>query len=102
VAWNPPANIDRFDIDRYIIYVPSQNMMNISFSTTIDLTIPNCGVSNNSVQVAAVNGLGCVGPNSSLIQPNLLEIENVSASKGTCNVMLFFTYIPYSEKLWQY
>jgi hypothetical protein len=78
VVWDPPTNIDRSDIDRYIIYVPSRNIMNVSFSTTIDLAVPNCDVGNNSIQVAAVNRLGCVGPNSSLIQ---LEMENVSPSK---------------------
>jgi hypothetical protein len=101
VTWDPPTNIDRFDIDRYIINIPSRNIRNVSLSNTIDLTVPNCRVGNNSIQVAAVNRLGCVGPNSSLIQPNLLEMENVSPSKGTMSCF-FFTYIPYSEKFWQY
>ena len=76
MTWDPPASIGRFDIDRYIIYAPLRNMMNISFSTTIGLTIPNCRVGNNSIQVAAVNRLGCVGPNSSYIQLSLLEIPS--------------------------
>ena len=72
VTWNPPSNIDRFDIDRYIIYIPSRNITDVSFSTTIDLTIPNCRDGDNSIiLVAAMNRLGCVGPNSSPIRPNL-------------------------------
>ena len=53
MTWDPPTNVDIFDIDSYIIYVPSRNMMNVSLSTTIGLIIPNCRVGNNSIQVAA-------------------------------------------------
>ena len=82
MTWDPPADVDRFDIDRYIIYVPSRNMMNVSFSTTIDLDITNCRVGNNSIQVAAMNRLGCIGPTSSLIQPSLMEMRDVKVSSG--------------------
>ena len=75
MTWDPPTNIDRSDIDHYIIYVPSRNIMNISSSNTIDLNITNCRDGNNSIQVAAVNRLGCVGPNSSHIQLNLIFSE---------------------------
>ena len=74
VIWDRPTNVDRFDIDGYIIYVPSRNMIDVSSSTTIDLNIPNCRVGNISIQVAAVNRLGCIGPNSSHIQLSLLEV----------------------------
>ena len=81
VTWDPPANVDRFDIDRYIIYVPSRNIMNVSSLTRIDLTVPDCRVGNNSIQVAAVNRLGCVGPNSSYIQLSLIEMQELSSGK---------------------
>jgi hypothetical protein len=84
VTWDPPDNVDRFDIESYmyIINVPSQNMMNISFSTSIVFALPNCRVGNNSIQVAAVNRFGCVGPNSSLIQLSLLEVPPTQGAES--------------------
>ena len=76
MTWDPPANVGRFDIESYIIYIPSRNIRSVSFSTTIDLTIPNCRDGNNSIQVAAVNRLGCVGPNTSHIPLSLVEMQD--------------------------
>ena len=55
-------------------------MMNVSFSTTKVLTIPNCG-SDDCIQVAAVNHLGCIGQNSSLIKLNLLGMRTTQPCK---------------------
>jgi hypothetical protein len=85
VTWDPPSNSDESDIDQYIVYIPSRNIRDDASSTISTLTLSNCG-EDTSVQVAAMNRFGCVGMNSSLIQ---LEMENVSPSKYTCNVMLF-------------
>ena len=81
VTWNPPTNVEIFDIGSYIIYVPSRNMRSISFSTTIDLIIPNCRVGNNSILVAAVNRFGCIGPNSSHINLNFMEMQDPPSGK---------------------
>jgi hypothetical protein len=87
VQWDPPANSDVSDVDQYIVYVPSRNIRDdISSSTLTTLTLSNCG-EDTSVQVAAVNRIGCVGMNSSEVQPILLDIptapaDNVSATTG--------------------
>ena len=93
VAWSPPANSNGSDINQYIVYVPSRNIRNDIFSSTLStLTVPNCrdGI---GIQVAAVNRFGCVGLNSSKVQPSLLDIptaptENTmtteASSASTC------------------
>ena len=102
MTWDPPPISG---IDHYIVYVPSQNVMNVSL-TRIDVTFPNCRVGNNSIQVAAVNHLGCVGPNSFPIQ---LTLDNMPPTQDdglplgvggneynimcACNVMYFECYI---------
>ena len=56
--------------------------MTVSSSSTLStLTVPNCGVDVH-VQVATVNHIGCVGMNSSEVQPILLDIPTASASNG--------------------
>ena len=80
VQWDPPANSDASDIDQYIVYVPSRNIRDdILSSTLITLTLSSCGV-DVRVQVAAMNRFGCVGMNSSEIQPSPLDdIPNATA-----------------------
>ena len=75
VIWDPPANSDTSDVDQYIVYVPSRNIvMTVSSSSTLTtLTVPNCG-DDIHVQVVAVNRDGCVGMNSSEVQLTLLDI----------------------------
>ena len=80
VTWSPPANSDPSDVDQYIVYVPSRNIRDdISSSTLITLTVPNCG-DDVRIQVAAVNRVGCVGMNSSEVQPSLLDIPAIPAT----------------------
>ena len=83
VTWNHPTNSDASDIDQYIVYVPSQNIRDDTSSSTIStLTVSNCG-DDIRIQVAAVNRIGCVGMNSSGIQPILLDIPTTT-TKGGC------------------
>ena len=80
VVWDPPANSDPSDIGQYIVYVPSRNIgKNISSSTLTTLTIPKCG-DDTRIQVAAVNHVGCVGMNSSEVQPVPLDIPTAPAT----------------------
>ena len=81
VTWNPPANSDASDIDQYIIYIPSQNISDVSSSTLTALTVMNCG-DDIRVQVAAVNRVGCVGMNSSEVQLTLLDIPAGPTDEG--------------------
>ena len=84
VTWNPPANSDTSDIDQYILYVPSRNIGDDTSSSTIStLTVSNCG-DIIRVQVAAVNHIGCVGMNSSEVQPILLDIPASTTTKDGC------------------
>ena len=75
VTWSPLANSDASDIAQYVIYVPLRNIeVTISSVSTITtLSVPNCG-DDVRIQVAAVNRDGCVGMNSSEVQPILLDI----------------------------
>ena len=73
VTWGPPANSDGSDIYQYIIYVPSRNIRDdVSTSTISALRVPNC-IDDICIQVAAVNHFGCVGMNSSEVQPSTLD-----------------------------
>ena len=83
VTWAPPTNVDPSDIDQYIVYIPSQSIkMTVSSSSILStLTVPNCG-DDIRVQVAAVNRDGCIGMNSSEVQPTLLDIPTASTSNG--------------------
>ena len=84
VTWNPPANSDASDIDQYIVYVPSRNIkVYTSSSTILTLSVSNCGDDIIRVQVAAVNRIGCIGMNSSEVQPILLDIP-ATTTKGGC------------------
>ena len=80
VTWDPPANSDASDIAQYIVYVQSQNIS--SSSSSINLTLSNCG-DDVRVQVAAVNHVGCVGMNSSEVQPIQLDTASESGSAST-------------------
>ena len=85
VTWDPPANSDASDIDQYIVYVPSRNIRDDTASSTIstlELTVSNCS-DDIRVQITAVNRIGCVGMNSSEVQPILLDIPATS-TKGGC------------------
>ena len=82
VVWDPPANTAGADIDRYIVYVPSRDISNTVSSTISTLTIWSCG-DDLHVQVAAVNRLGCVGMNSSVVRPILLDIPTEGGSANT-------------------
>ena len=72
VTWDPPANVDVSDIDRYIITVPSRNITENGSSAIIALRIRNCR-GDDAIQVAAVNRFGCVGENSLRTPPSLLD-----------------------------
>ena len=83
VQWNPPANSDLSDISHYIVYVPSRNIREVvDRFTTSTLPVPNCG-DDLRIQVAAVNRIGCVGMNSSAVQPVLLNIPTGRGSTTT-------------------
>ena len=71
MTWDPP---DGSDIDYYMVYVPSQNIMNIEPSAIAVFHIQNCH-DNVSIQVAAVNRFGCIGPNSPEVKPSLLTVN---------------------------
>ena len=88
VLWDPPANSNGSDIDQYRVYVPSRNIMDISSSTLITLSALNCG-DDIRVVVSAVNRIGCIGMNSSEVQPVLLPTaptvptnEGATATEG--------------------
>ena len=81
VTWDPPANSDRSDIDRYIVYVPSRNIADIESSAISVLRILNCR-DDIRIQVAAVNLFGCVGLNSSEVQPSL-SFDTAQTTEGT-------------------
>ena len=77
VTWDPPANSDPSDVDQYIVYVPSRNIRNnVSSSTSMNLTLPNCG-DDIRIQVAAVNRIDCMGMNSSEVS---LDITTAPAT----------------------
>ena len=79
VQWDPPANSDASDIDEDIIYIPSRNIREVSSSTLTTLTVLYCGV-DVRIQVATMNRFGCVGMNSSKVQPSPLDdIPNTTA-----------------------
>jgi hypothetical protein len=83
VQWDPPpANSDVSEIGQYIVYVPSRNIRVVSTSTVSTLTVTNCG-DNVRIQVAAMNHIGCVGLNSSEVQPLLLDIPTVPTEDGS-------------------
>ena len=71
VQWDPPTNAEQSDIDRYIVYVPSRGIVDIESSAISVLRIPNCR-NGIGILVAAVNRIGCMGQNSSEVQPSLL------------------------------
>ena len=77
VEWDPPANSDVSDIGQYIVYVPSRNIRDISFSTISTLIVSNCG-DDIRIQVAAMNRDGCMGMNSSEVQLIRLNIPTVA------------------------
>ena len=80
VTWDSPANTDQSDIDLYIVYVPSRNIISDAERSTISVVrVPNCrdGI---HLQVAAVNR-GCIGPVSSEVQPSLLS-DIIRTTKG--------------------
>ena len=81
VQWDPPANSDPSDIDQYIVYVPSRNIRDVLSFTLTTLTVMNCG-DDIRVQVVAVNLVGCVGMNSSEVQPVLLDIPTGPTDDG--------------------
>ena len=88
VTWDPPANSDASDIDQYRVYIPSRNISdNVSSSTLTTLTLSNCG-DDLRIQVAAVNRVGCVGMNSSEVQPVLLEGGSASTSSKHLKIIL--------------
>ena len=81
VTWDPPANTDQSDIDRYTVNVPSRNIVDNETSAISLVRIPNCH-SDDSIQVAAVNRFGCVGMNSSEVQPSL-SFNRLLTTEGT-------------------
>ena len=81
VTWAPPAGSDESDIDHYIVYVPSRNILINESSTLTVLRIPNCH-EDDGILVAAVNRFGCVGPNSSEVQPSLFLDNNAQNTEG--------------------
>ena len=93
VTWNPPINIDRPNIDHYIIYVPLRNIRKVEFSTTTVLNVSNCRNGGISIQVAAVNSVGCAGLNSTAIEPNLLEMPTTSNDSQTSSKYNEYYYV---------
>ena len=88
VMWDLPANSAGSDIDLYIVYVPSRNISDTVSSTISTLRIQNCG-DDLRVQVAAMNRVGCIGMNSSAVQPILFPMGGsaitTSATTTTTN-----------------
>ena len=74
VSWGSPLGSDRSDIDRYMVYVPAQNIQDIAFSTISVVDVPECRDRIANISVQAVNRFGCEGQNSSQIQPSLSEM----------------------------
>ena len=80
VQWDPPANFDPSDIGQYRVSVTPQGIVDFEFSAISVLRVPNCHDDDTRIQVAAVNRFGCVGMNSSEVQPSLLDdIPNATA-----------------------
>ena len=85
VQWGPPTNSDVSDIDQYIVYVPSRNIVvTIPSSPPTFTTLPvqNCG-DDIHVQVAVVNRNGCVGMNSSEVPAILRDVPTVPTDNGS-------------------
>ena len=77
LTWNHPANTDINGLT-YKIYVPLRDIVIADVSNTNhEFNVINCRDDDVRVLVAAVNRFGCTGPNSSQIQPILLEIPTV-------------------------
>ena len=81
VTWDPPAGSDGSDIDHYMVYIPSRNIMIIESSTITVFRIPNCR-DDDGILVAAVNRFGCEGLNSSEVVPNLLPNNIAQTTEG--------------------
>ena len=77
LTWNRPANTDTDGLT-YKIYVPSRGIVIADVSDpNHEFNVVNCHDDDVRVLVAAVNRFGCEGPNSSQIQPILLEMPTV-------------------------
>ena len=85
VTWSPPTNSDGSDIDHYIVYVPSRNIMENETSVISVLRLPNCR-DDVRIQVAAVNQFDCVGLKSEIL---LNMFNNIPTTEG-----LFTTNTP--------
>ena len=81
MTWTPPTNIDQSVIDHYTVYVSSGSINNESSAISI-LRVPNCHDSGISIKVAAVTRFGCIGLNSSEVQPTLF-MTNVQTQTTT-------------------
>ena len=80
VKWDPPS----IDIALYRIYIISSqgNMKDVKTSSLIiSLDVTYCHDSNISIKVAAINSVGCVGPNSTEVQLSRLNISESSKFK---------------------
>ena len=62
--WNPPPNLNKDDISRYLVYVNDTN----NFKENLTLTAyPVCTCGSHTIRVAAFNRCDRMGPNSSTI-----------------------------------
>ena len=81
LKWDPPAN--SFDIDHYIVYVPSLNMdaNETSLISTVRL-LRDCPESLD-INVAAVNRFGCIGISSTVRVQTQLMLQSTSPALPT-------------------
>jgi hypothetical protein len=71
VTWDPPAGIDQSDIDHYTVYISPGSTINETTAIAI-LRVPNCRSSDIGIRISTVTRFGCVGQNSTKVQPTLL------------------------------
>ena len=81
VTWEPPVGILQSDIDHYTVYVSSGSTINGTTAIAF-LDEPNCRSNDISIQVTTVTRFGCIGQNSSEIQPILLT-TNIQTAPPT-------------------
>ena len=99
VEWDPPASSNGSDIDHYIIYIPSRNIIYNESSTVTVLRVPSCH-DDDGLIVAAVNRFGCIGLNSSEIRPNLFfdAIPTTAGGSTTTSIEGGSTSTSFSSK----
>ena len=79
MTWDPPVDILQSDIDHYTIYVSSGSTVNETTAIAI-LRVPNYRSNNIGIQVTTITRFGCIGQNSSEVQPILLITNTQTAA----------------------